>query len=64
MNTVMQAKIETCLELCISATDFKKKVLKVTAMSSERFNDIGLTSVTFKRLEKGDKAEIILRELF
>lgn len=64
MNVIMHAKIETCLELCTTAADFKKKVLQVTGLSSERFNDLGLTSDSFKRLEKGENKADILRDLF
>jgi hypothetical protein len=64
MNIILHTKIETCLELCTNAADFKKKVLKVTGMSPERFKGLYLTDTTFQRLENGDKATDILRELF
>lgn len=70
MNDRMQAKIETCLELTVGKTnkarakDFKKKVLKVTGISENRFTDLGLTSCSYNRLLDNESVEFILKELF
>lgn len=70
MNDRMQAKIETCLELTVGktnkarASDFKKKVLKVTGISEGRFSDLGLTSCTYNRLLDHESIEFILKEIY
>lgn len=64
MNTIFLTKIETCLELASDAADFKKKVLKVTGLSSKRFDEVPLTKDSYNRLAKGDKAKDIINELF
>lgn len=64
MNAIMQAKIETCLELSRGAADFRTKVFKVTSLTDQGFNSNALAKTAFDRLKKGDKKEDILRELF
>lgn len=64
MNLVMRTKIETCLELCTNADEFKEMVLKVTEMSPKRFEELGLTSYAYVKLSAGIPVEQILRELF
>lgn len=64
MNVIMQAKVETCLELSTSALDFRKKVFKVTGWSAQGFKNNNLAWASFERLVAGDKKEVILRELF
>ena len=64
MNIVMLAKIECCLELCTNADEFKEMVLKVTAMSPARFDELSVTSYAYVKLSAGVPAKQILQELF
>lgn len=64
MNIILRTKIETCLELATSAADFKKKVLQVTGLSSDRFDEFPITKVSYDRLSKGEKANDIINALF
>jgi hypothetical protein len=64
MNTYIEAKIETCLELCESAKDFKKKVKQVTSLSDSGFEDLELTKKIHDMLSVGHEKELILRKYF
>lgn len=70
MNTILRTKIETCLELASGsnpeaiAKDFKRKVIKVTNISSNHFDEMGLTADSYKYLLQGFDKNKVLNQLF
>lgn len=70
MNTILRAKIETCLELSKGKTgkdrakDFKKNVLMVTNMSPTRFDEVGITADSYRLLQEGAPRAYVLETLF